>query len=66
MHWTTKVNAADSAKSPSCMSGDPPDAMLFRVVVNGRGTYYGFFPHVCDAISDALDHGAFSVAVVRA
>lgn len=40
-------------------------AILFRIVVNGRGMYYGFFQHACDAIRDALEHGASSVAVAR-
>lgn len=52
---------AASASSDAAASA----IMLFRIVVNGRGMYYGFFKHACDAIWDALDHGASSVAVAK-
>ncbi|MCY0853267.1 hypothetical protein [Cupriavidus sp. D39] len=75
MHWIATFNAGhDLARGAPCIPGNISEAdsgpsrtiILFRIVVNGRGTYYGFFQHACDAIADALDHGAFSVAVVRA
>lgn len=44
----------------------PRSVSLFRIVVNGRGRYYGFFQHACDAISDALENGASSVSVAKA
>ncbi|MBP0620845.1 hypothetical protein [Cupriavidus consociatus] len=71
MHWTESINAGRELAEGLFPKELPVfqesrTTILFRVVVNGRGTYYGFFPHACDAIADALDHGAFSVAVVRA
>jgi hypothetical protein len=75
MHWIATFNAGhEFAKGALCIPGNISECdsrpgrtvILFRIVVNGRGTYYGFFQHACDAIADALDHGAFSVAVARA
>ncbi|MGO4330792.1 hypothetical protein AB4Z48_33810 [Cupriavidus sp. 2TAF22] len=75
MHWIATFNAGhDLAKGTPSIPRNRSEAdpeprrtfILFRIVVNGRGTYYGFFQHACDAIADALDHGAFSVAVIRA
>lgn len=75
MHWIATFNTGhDLAKGATCIPGNISETnsgpgrtvILFRIVVNGRGTYYGFFQHACDAIADALDCGAFSVAVVRA
>ncbi|CAG9177387.1 hypothetical protein LMG23994_03633 [Cupriavidus pinatubonensis] len=75
MPWSTTFNAAsDDAKGNASVSpgltgfsSEPfRKVILFRIVINGRGMYYGFFRHACDAIADALDHGANSVAVARA
>lgn len=64
------ITQATEIASPSPGSVPPverPRAVsLFRIVVNGRGRYYGFFQHACDAISDALEHGASSVSVAKA